>query len=108
MKAKNWWMDLKIGDEVCDCSFTHQKIVKLDKEFLDRYHFLWYIYVPDWAPDLLDEALWWIQDKFPTHKVWVDSMLILDNRAVCSARHCCDPVDHNQPHPSVEENEESD
>lgn len=98
----DWWKDLKVGDEVCDCSYIHQKIVSLKKDYIENYIPMWYFWIPDWIdryiPEWLDDYLWQLQTMFPAHKVWVDTTLTLENRTSCSAKHCCDPVDHNYVH----------
>lgn len=100
----DWMKSLKVGDEVCDCRYKHLSIkeiecvtVPIGRNFLSKiiYH--------DWVP---------INTSFKLDTLWerfcdllkltylVDKDLTLEDGGMCSAMHCCDPVDHRENHPS--------
>jgi hypothetical protein len=96
---KDWWKELKVGDEVCDCRFKHIKVEEIRKDYYDIDYVFLIKYTPDWLPDWLDNWLWTL---VPTRSVWSDSTLILEDGNSCSARNCCDPVDHPWEHPTLQ------
>jgi hypothetical protein len=96
--SAEWWREIQVGDEVCDCRFNHIKVVEIHKEYIRRPYFFFYKYTPSNMPDWLDDLLWWAQGLFPSREVWNDSTFVLGDGYRCSAVYCCDPVSHTEEH----------
>jgi hypothetical protein len=96
MDKAEWIKSLKVGDQVCDCRFQHHTIVSLEEEW--RPIWLSPKWMTDWMPVFLFDwcfyAEQWICRKIGRMEL-IDKTLMLDDGANCSAKHCCDPIDHS-------------
>ena len=100
---KDWWKELKVGDTVCDCRFQHLTIVKIQRNHIKRYSLPFFFNTPEWwndyAPEWADDLLWRAQEVTPYRLELVDMDLTLEDGAMCSAKHCCSPINHEWAHP---------
>lgn len=100
ISKEQWIKELKVGDRVCDCRFEHLAIKGIvDDHVMWRPMLYWWITglfpfkVQDWIDDGWDK----LGRKLGIARL-VDRTLVLENGSVCSAKHCCDPVEHDWDH----------
>jgi hypothetical protein len=101
--GRDWWKDIRRWDVVCDCRYKHQAVEVIEREYIRHYFYPLYFWIPDWLdkwiPQWLDEWLWKIQESSPYTLEMVDMTLTMEDGFKCSAKHCCDPSNHDWEHP---------
>src|SRR3990167_1449866 len=99
-----WVTNLKIGDVVCDSKYRHLAIIEIEDEYwatipmwLKNIVTFW-LYLPDWthkylpSADLILDPLEKLYEFLGWEEVY-DRCLTLSDGSICSARHCCSPVE---------------
>lgn len=99
-----WMKSLKVGNVVCDCKFDHLTINKIEEVYMPKQMStgLASIILHDKVPVQIVDAFLLIRDWFCSKLgivELVDKDLYLEDGGWCSAIHCCDPVNHTEPHP---------
>lgn len=102
MNKKEWIRQLRVGDKVCDCRYEHVEIQEITDDMgVWRPWIYRQIIFSDWMPitftDLIDGIWEWIGKRLGI-MILVDRTLILKDGNSCSAKHCCDPVEHEWEH----------
>lgn len=94
-----WLISLKKGDFVCDCRYRHVQIKDI-KEIHFNVSPVWFskLFIHKWLPERL---YWFFRDvgEWLGKPKLYDKTLELADGSTCSARNCCDPVDHDEGHP---------
>jgi hypothetical protein len=99
---QEWMRRLRVGDKVCNCDFKHVKITSIqdDMSVWRPWLYRWIVF-NDWMPTplliLIDVPWAWACRKLGA-MVLIDRELTLEDGNVCSAEHCCDPVEHEWEH----------
>ena len=97
-----WIKNLNVGDMVCDCRYKHLEIIRIEEDkFIIRpliiRFFLYYVPWPNFIFDKFEIFYTRICRKFNFLEI-NDRMLWLSDGSSCSARYCCDPVNHDYIH----------